>query len=674
MFAEGASSGIKNNSKKVEQSARFSAKKIMAAFGESLNFSQGMRGSTSFMDQASAFFGSLPSMPSPLEQMFGKKGAEAFLKKHEKDLVSMQRVFTDMDRLSVVVMSGASSLREIHNEITGVQGLYKGEPIEAPSELLRALGSEGSLSSAISTMSSMTQQIDNAYAALLETVDKGQREAIRAQRKAVATYLKGMTDEVAGLMIRKDQIVRELSAIEKTYSENVARINDHYNTLDKTASRSLKSLEETWRKAIPPLEDALRRANEAFETENQVLQRLISERDSYLQNIRTGFRGFVNSLSFDSGVKQIVRETQQLANGITVTFEREISSGGGADGIRKAFEDRLRAVQEFSQNIRSLMARGLDPTLIQEFVSAGVSSAGQAVAALAGASESDLAAINAAQAGLAAEIADFSQYASAQWFDAGIAQQEAVVAPLRASAAAAQAALTLAQETRDIELNAARDHLDTLRDLREQALGDEFNAYVVQRDKLQTEAEGIDVQLNAAAEKIRSYFAKLLSPEDGLPVMMKRAGIAAMRGLLKGLNNIAPEVLARARQIANSIRREIESALRISSPSRVMENIGAQIAQGLIEGMNSTERAVAGAARGLAQATIMSVPAPSFDGMSPMSGMGVGSGGGPVVIHNKFEVNVQSLAGDKRQIGREVVEAITAFERTSGPVYQPASL
>ena len=281
------------------------------------------------------------------------------------------------------------------------------------------------------------------------------------------------------------------------------------------------------------------------------------------------------------------------------------------------------------------MARGLDPTLIQEFVSAGVSSAGQAVAALAGAGESDIAAINAAQAGLASEIADFSQYASAQWFDAGVAQQEAIVAPLRTSAAAAQAALTLAQETRDIELKAARDHADLLRDLREDELKKEYDAYVLQRDKLQTEADGIDVQLNAAAEKIRSYFANLLSPENGLPVMMKRAGIAAMRGLLKGLNSLSGEVIDRARAIANSIRREIESALRISSPSRVMENIGAQIADGLIEGMESSERAVAGAARGLAQATIMSVPAPSFDGMSPMSaGVTGGFGGGNVVVHN----------------------------------------
>ena len=90
--------------------------------------------------------------------------------------------------------------------------------------------------------------------------------------------------------------------------------------MDKAASKNVQSLEETWSKAIPPLEDALRRANEAFDKENQVLQRLISERDSYLQGIRTGFRGFVNALSFDSGAKQIVRETQQLANGITVTF------------------------------------------------------------------------------------------------------------------------------------------------------------------------------------------------------------------------------------------------------------------------------------------------------------------------------------------------------------------
>lgn len=60
--------------------------------------------------------------------------------------------------------------------------------------------------------------------------------------------------------------------------------------------------------------------------------------------------------------------------------------------------------------------------------------------------------------------------------------------------------------------------------------------------------------------------------------------------------------------------------------------------------------------------------------MAPQSPVVSASGGGGAVIHNQYSINIQSLAGDKRQIGREVVEAIKAFEKSSGPVYQPAGV
>lgn len=56
--------------------------------------------------------------------------------------------------------------------------------------------------------------------------------------------------------------------------------------------------------------------------------------------------------------------------------------------------------------------------------------------------------------------------------------------------------------------------------------------------------------------------------------------------------------------------------------------------------------------------------------MAPQSPITPVNGGGGAVIHNQYSINIQSLAGDKRQIGREVVEAIKAFEKSSGPVFQ----
>ncbi|MGE7020411.1 phage tail tape measure protein [Solibacillus cecembensis] len=81
---------------------------------------------------------------------------------------------------------------------------------------------------------------------------------------------------------------------------------------------------------------------------------------------------------------------------------------------------------------------------------------------------------------------------------------------------------------------------------------------------------------------------------------LEKVGRDAGQGLLNGLASQEGALQAKAKQIADSIKRTIQSALDIHSPSRVMRGFGVNIGQGLIQGMDDSVNKVAGAAQRLA--------------------------------------------------------------------------
>jgi hypothetical protein len=256
---------------------------------------------------------------------------------------------------------------------------------------------------------------------------------------------------------------------------------------------------------------------------------------------------------------------------------------------------------------------------------------------------------------LASEIAGFQTYASQQWFDAGIAQQEAIVSPLAAARDQAAAALATANATRATEIAAAQAHIDSLKVQRQAALDQAKADYLLQKNVLLAQSAEIETELTNNAAMVQAKFTSL---QETMPPQMIDIGKKAINGIIKGINSREQALINRAKEIGTAVKEALEKALQISSPSKVTTRIGEQVAQGLADGMGAGQGMVA---RGAANLGVSAIPS--------MTG-----GGGAVTIHNKYEVNVQSLAGDKRQIGREVVEAIKAFEKSSGPVYQPVSV
>lgn len=92
----------------------------------------------------------------------------------------------------------------------------------------------------------------------------------------------------------------------------------------------------------------------------------------------------------------------------------------------------------------------------------------------------------------------------------------------------------------------------------------------------------------------------------GLPTTMLNLGLDLINGLIEGIKKQGPEVIATIRRIIDGMLTDIKNFLGIRSPSRVMMEIGANMARGMMLGYASNLKplaipAIGGAASGMLQ-------------------------------------------------------------------------
>jgi hypothetical protein len=317
------------------------------------------------------------------------------------------------------------------------------------------------------------------------------------------------------------------------------------------------------------------------------------------------------------------------------------------------------------------MARGLDSSLVQEFVTAGVSGAGEAVAALVSASGEEISAINEMQSALAADVAAFGTFGAEQWYNAGIAQQEAIVAPLAIAAQQAQMALDMANASRDSELASARAHAEQLKVDRQAALNLAHEDYKRQKDLLDIQMKQTNEKIQAGATELQDKFTSL---QQTLPPQMHRVGEASANMILKGFKDRYPNLSEKLNnmmtKLANSMNREATVTITTRHVSvfdttrlPAMATGGpVQARQAYIVGEKGPELFMSNQAGNIIPNNALRSPMPSMRG-------GGGAGGNVTNI----SINVQTgIATDPAETGRQVVEAIRKYERRSGPVFANA--
>jgi phage-related minor tail protein len=112
-------------------------------------------------------------------------------------------------------------------------------------------------------------------------------------------------------------------------------------------------------------------------------------------------------------------------------------------------------------------------------------------------------------------------------------------------------------------------------------------------------------------------------------INLRDIGRNIIQGLINGITSMASEAMRAARNLADNVSSTIKNALKISSPSKVMEGYGKFISEGLAQGIDAARYKVSDSAVAL----VGGVTAPAARGVTAAAGGGaVGTGGGGVTI------------------------------------------
>jgi tape measure protein len=125
-----------------------------------------------------------------------------------------------------------------------------------------------------------------------------------------------------------------------------------------------------------------------------------------------------------------------------------------------------------------------------------------------------------------------------------------------------------------------------------------------------------------------------------------QAGINFVQGLADGITNGASAVIGAALDVASGAIDAVKGALGISSPSKVMAEMGGHTASGFAEGLEGSAPTVKGAAEGMSSSAVSG------------AGKGAGAGGGAsITIGDIIIQGVADAEGAKRGVLEALAEA-----------------
>lgn len=426
---------------------------------------------------------------------------------------------------------------------------------------------QGDVSGIISMFDNLEEAVKKYYRVFASPSAAGKTAAKRAaaERDALLSNLRSQAQELVRLARENERLSNELDQWRKDEGKRVQgqidALNNQYNEYVNAQGYAVKGL-------IQRAQDALDAATEAYDRANEKLQDLLDARAQFLSSLADSARSFVNAL-VDSN--ETIQRFTRLDSAGSFLVEEEKKTAAFRDQMRQ----RLDTLRQWSANVKALIAKGLDASLLKDLVAQGPEAAGAVVAELANATTDQIAEINGLQGQLSSVIGDLQQEASRQWFDAGIAQQQQAVAGLAAAKAQAEQALLDIQAQYNVKLAALEAYQKSVEEGT-----DEHSKALTALMKKNDEAAAV------IADGIQKKFEFLTDEKN--PKNMAILGQGAMDGLIKGMEDKETLVVATAQRIADKVRSTIQSALRISSPSKVMEEIGGYVGEGLARGMDSS--------------------------------------------------------------------------------------
>lgn len=409
---------------------------------------------------------------------------------------------------------------------------------------------------------------------------------------------------------RLTEIMKEQAGIGQQFQEVVAQ-REEWN--QKLADGSVKTKEH--KEAIEALEEqeaALSQANtaageERIRIENEIIASSAAVTDAMEKDIGRQLTLYDElSDSAKSAVESMNASWNDYKESATDLFDTlsDKSKLSVAD-MQKNLEENQRIITTWSENIAKLAERGVDEGLLNTLREAGPESAGH-VNALVKASDEELKKLSAsfAEGGKVAtealstslgiedsglldavghlvtstEKALAEKIKTADWEDLGVDIAKGQAKGIKDGTPEAEKAATeMAKATEDAAREQAETHSPSKVFMR---IGDDMAAGLVLGL-----AEGTQAVLKSAIELAKNT----LKPFKDASAEFKSTGKDAMAGFDRGLKAGEAQVLATARNIANSAANTMRKALDIHSPSRVFREIGVFVGKGLSDGIDSTK-------------------------------------------------------------------------------------
>lgn len=401
---------------------------------------------------------------------------------------AMQQAYSNPNLLSAIAREGLT-LEQVFVNVRKGQQLVEEAKRAAASSGGGGRGGGGGGGAAGAAAQREAKLTEKAYRALAREITRGLTPAIRElNREMVESALE---PEVARMRQLKRAAREAVQEITRGYSEDIAkaldrddltakqrrRLRDTQKVLDEQ-SKALERLAVSRAKNADKLERARNRLEDALTARKDFRAKVrdsilaygsilnaetriddaavrdAEKRVNELQGLLDKHLGIVETFGTeaqrlrelglsDEFLQEVLGQHLETAKGIegklaaaqadVAKAQADLEKGLTASDITGQMRDRLRAAQAFEADLETLRKRGLDDTLLEDFVRQGVDSAGEIARALAAGGKDAVAEANRLQAQLERLAKSSGKKWSSEFYDAGVEAAEGIVAGLEKS-------------------------------------------------------------------------------------------------------------------------------------------------------------------------------------------------------------------------------------------------
>jgi len=267
----------------------------------------------------------------------------------------------------------------------------------------------------------------------IEEINVKIEKALDALEKAIADRAEAQAD--IGELLRTP--FGEPSELRKAMSSAEASVDSIINAYDRIKALVTKRFTgmpdesrdmliryfEAQTRGLIELAKRREKAVKVLENAQQDLQNLVDEQKGFTTDIQKSLKDFATALiDISESDGKAVYTVTKTATGLVISQTKK--STNAVDAITKNLQAKLDTIVKFGDNVNKLLAKGLNSEYIRQLLGAGPEAAGQTAAALALASDEQIATINKLYKDINTQATNFSTNMGQEFYGAAIGMAE----------------------------------------------------------------------------------------------------------------------------------------------------------------------------------------------------------------------------------------------------------